>query len=267
MNKTKTLYLILMIFLQGLFLLVCQQKMPELSGQLHGPFRVLPGTELRNSLQITLKNTGKRTAAPFSISLVLVNDSTELDQLVENAYQSATNQALEGSGQEISSIKAADSIRFVPSGKCQIPINTPPGNYFVGLIIDLHNQVLEINETNNIIFSPIKIIECQPMAQLQRLEIIDILEQANDFGRLHLAWEYSPGEPPFRLWVTIFIFIQNSWETITPQEKPFEIPNAASTTSFVIKVWAPRAHATYRIRFKAHYSCEREQDFTFKYAT
>jgi subtilase family serine protease len=93
----------------------------------------------------TIKNEGTAASGAFSNGFYLSNNQiiTSGDTFITDNY----NLGL-----------AAGSQYSWPGPALTIPHGTPPGNYYIGILVDRNNAVAESNEVNNYVSSPIKVI-------------------------------------------------------------------------------------------------------------
>jgi len=94
----------------------------------------------------TIKNEGTAASGKFSNGFYLSNNQiiTSSDTFLTDNY--------------ISPGLAAGAQYTWGGGALQIPHGTPPGNYYIGILVDRNNAVAESNEMNNYVSSPIKVI-------------------------------------------------------------------------------------------------------------
>ena len=92
--------------------------------------------------KVTVKNGGTKSSGAFLIGIYLSSDTViePADMLIKSASVPAPGLA---SGQK--------DTRTV--GSVQIPTDTQPGKYYIGILLDRSNAVLESSEINNYISS------------------------------------------------------------------------------------------------------------------
>jgi subtilase family serine protease len=93
----------------------------------------------------TVKNEGTAASGAFSNGFYLSNNQiiTSSDTFLTNNYNNGL---------------AVGAQYIWPGPALTIPHGTPPGNYYIGIVVDRANAVAESHETNNYVSSPIKVI-------------------------------------------------------------------------------------------------------------
>ncbi|MCX5993341.1 MAG: hypothetical protein NT177_03880, partial [Chloroflexi bacterium] len=90
------------------------------------------------------------------------NEGTAGSGAFSNGFYLSTNQIISSSdtylaGNSNSSLSAGAQYSW-PGPTLTIPAGTPPGNYYIGIVVDRAKAVAESNENNNYVSSPIKVV-------------------------------------------------------------------------------------------------------------
>jgi hypothetical protein len=89
---------------------------------------------------------------------------------------------LQGGRQKIEAIKPAESITLNLEGPLKIPADTPPGRFYLGVVIDTENKIEEDSEENNIL--PKFIMISYPAPKLITVEMpgMELVYTPQNFG-------------------------------------------------------------------------------------
>lgn len=141
-----------------------EMRLPDLRVAIRGPKRAAPGEELGDGIVVQVFNDGSEAAGRFSVGLYLSADPqiTTADTL------------LKGGREFVDHLGPGQSARVELHGSNQIPPNTPPGEYFLGALVDEFNAIEETNERNNFASYPIVIEAARPSAET----LFDLVAQA-----------------------------------------------------------------------------------------
>jgi hypothetical protein len=122
----------------------------DMAVQLSYPVQATPGQLLQSKVTVSIENKGSVAAKNIVMEIILSSDNkfqqknaVVSDQFVENVRL--------GDGREIIPLLEAGQQLIVNfSGTLKIPADTPPGKYYLAVIVDPENQISEINKDNNI---------------------------------------------------------------------------------------------------------------------
>lgn len=239
------------------------QFKPDLVGSVSAPTIGYPGDELGKRVKITVRNAGMvAVRKPFSVDIVLSSDTNI--PLTASAYSPKYKEdvLLLGGREFVSFMKAGEQKKVVVNGSNKIPLDTPPGNYFIGVAFDTLNSVNEAIEKNNTATAPIRILPCETVAEIEGCTIYEASGGTVGFALLKLRWSYSTGMKPDKLQITVFRKEGNDWHNIMPSGLPFDVASPSSTTSADVTIFR-LFMGDYKIVMKASYKCDREKEFVF----
>ncbi len=251
----------------GLLLLAaCKPTAPlDLSGSLRCLSDASPGEELGDRIAVTLKNTDgglSEDAEDFFVDLVLSSDEIIPAQLATYSPNFTDDVLLQGGREYVDRLGPGASLDLPLYGKNTIPADTPPGDYYLGAVIDPEQTVAERNEDNNVLLCPVKV--CAEAADIINGVITGASGGTVGFAQLNLAWTYeTTGEKPNRLTITVYRLQGGSWDNIMPSQQPFDVASPATTTEAKVVIFRLFA-ASYRLVFDATYSCDRHRQFVYE---
>ncbi len=125
---------------------------PDPTVELSGPATAEPGQSVGELLDVVLKNLGTAVDDPYIIDFLLSGD----------AVVTAADPRLEGAPLTGPPLVAGAVLSLETGAVLSIPADTEPGNYYLGLIVDVFNNVDECDEGNNIAAFPIEIVDPCP---------------------------------------------------------------------------------------------------------
>lgn len=262
MNKVSKISLILISLLVGIYFLGASCR-PDLKGTIECPTQSYPGKELRDSIKVEIKNVGSQAANDFFVDLILSSDTMIPVKLASYSPNFEEDVLLDGGREHLESLAAGNSLDLTLHGANKIPEDTPPGIYYLGLVVDSGEKVSESSETNNTAICEIEIIECASIAAVTSCQIIEASGGTVGFARLRLRWTYGTGEKPYRLLITVFRRSGDTWDNIMPSEESFEVPSPETTTESDVTIFRLFS-GDYRMVLKAFYTCEREAEYAFE---
>ncbi|MEI6186805.1 MAG: CARDB domain-containing protein, partial [Dehalococcoidia bacterium] len=140
----------------------------ENNNYVSSPITVTAGAIGQADLRIT---TGNPTVNPSTVAQggtvhlsdwTVKNEGTAGSGAFSNGFYLSTNQIISSSdtylaGNSNSSLSAGAQYSW-PGPTLTIPHGTPPGNYYIGIVVDRAKAVAESNENNNYVSSPIKVV-------------------------------------------------------------------------------------------------------------
>jgi|Deesub1362B_J571_1020462.scaffolds.fasta_scaffold02747_2 hypothetical protein len=132
-------------------------SLPDLVVSINCPNQAYPGEELNKSIKVIIKNNGTAPAKDFSIDVILSSDTIIP---IKSAFYSPKFQEdvlLEGGREYIKFLAPRTQKELTLHGKNKIPDDVPSGNYYLGVVVDSGNKVLESNEKNNTALCRIRI--------------------------------------------------------------------------------------------------------------
>ena len=125
-------------------------KTMDLAAELEYPIEVSPGDELGGRVTVKVQNKGTNPVGEFTVELVLSTDTkipvqpgTYSDTFVEDML-------LQGGRQKVESLEPGETKTLKPEGPLKIPADTPPGRFYLGVVMDPENKVQETAEDNNV---------------------------------------------------------------------------------------------------------------------
>lgn len=258
-NSTKTVVFLLVI---GICLISASCK-PDLTGTISCPGQARPGEELNTNITVVLENKGSKPAQNFFVDLVLSTDTTIPVSFATFSPNFSEDVLLESGRENVDELGAKTSLNLVLNGVNKIPDDTPPGNYYIGFVVDPGKTINESNEGNNTGVCPIQIVACDPIADITNCQILEASGGTVGYVRLKLGWNYGAGERPNALLITVYRSSAGAWDNIMPGEDPFNVPSPETTTVSDVIIFRLFS-GDYKIVFDASYSCEREKQFSFE---
>jgi hypothetical protein len=144
----------------------------DLTGDLEYPIEVSPGDDLGGRVKITIRNNGTGPVGEFNVELVLSSDTQVPAKPGTFSDTFAEDMLLQGGRQKIEALKPGESIVLNPEGPLKIPADTPPGRFYLGVVIDTENKIEENSEENNIVTKFIMI--SYPAPKLITVEMPDM---------------------------------------------------------------------------------------------
>jgi len=262
MKNKKFKKLLVMLLFIGICLVMASCK-PDLIGSIQCPAKAIPGEDLKDNIKVELENTGSKSAKNFSVDLALSQDQTIPHGHAGFSANFSEDVLLKGGREFVSKLDSNESMNLTLNGANKIPEDTPPGNYYIGFVVDSGKSVSESNENNNTGVCPIEILDCDPIAQITDCQIIGAAGGTVGFATLRLKWIYGNGEKPHKLLITIYRFAAQEWQNVMPSNQPFDVPTPQTTTDSQITIFRLFS-GKYKIVMNASYSCDREEEFIFE---
>jgi len=121
---------------------------PDIFVEVTSLANVAPGDSLAGKITIEIENKGTLSAQDISVEILISGDL----QMPEQPVLSETfkdDMLLEGGKTVIPSLNPGERITVKFPGTLKIPSDTPFGKYFVGVIADSGNKIIELNKDNN----------------------------------------------------------------------------------------------------------------------
>lgn len=132
-------------------------KKPDLTVNILGPATAKPGQNLGKSIKVKLTNKGTVTAKNVVIDLVISSNNTVPVKFAVYNPSYSDDVLLKGGRENVASIAPGATIVVTLNGTNQIPANTKPGKYYLGVVADPGKTIDELNEGNNTATTPITI--------------------------------------------------------------------------------------------------------------
>jgi hypothetical protein len=123
-----------------------------------GAMTAYPGQELGRRIKVGIKNIGNMAANNFFVDLVLSSDTHIPVKLAAYSPNFQEDVLLKGGRESVSTLAAGGFISLKLNGTNTIPSNTPPGLYYLGVVVDPGKKVTEKNENNNTAFLKLQIV-------------------------------------------------------------------------------------------------------------
>lgn len=119
---------------------------------------VKPGESLNASFQVFGRSTFTSPLKNIAVDIILTSKPTYPAPAPLAVYSTSysDNVLLKG-GREHISFTGPGAVEVKLNGSNTIPVDTPPGNYYLGAVIDAGNKVKESNERNNVYFCRLQI--------------------------------------------------------------------------------------------------------------
>jgi len=128
---------------------------PDLTVKVKCPKQAYPGQNLGSSIKVSVKNKGTAPAANFFVDIVLSSNTWIPMNLASYSASYAEDVLLKGGRENISLLAAGAKVNVTMNGSNKIPADTPPGKYYIGVVVDPSKKVTELKENNNIAVYPI----------------------------------------------------------------------------------------------------------------
>lgn len=125
-------------------------KTMDLTAALEYPIEVSPGDEMGGRVTITIENKGTNPAGEFTVELVLSSDDKIPMQTGTYSDTFVEDMLLQGGRQKVESLNPGESKSLKLEGPLKIPADTPPGRFYLGVVVDTENKVEETAEDNNV---------------------------------------------------------------------------------------------------------------------
>jgi hypothetical protein len=132
-------------------------KKPDLTVAITGPKTAKRGQNLGKSITVKLTNKGNIEAKNVVIDIVLSGNNSVPVKFATYSANYSDDVLLKGGRENVASIAAGATINVTLNGTNQIPVNTKPGNYYLGVVADPGNTIAELIEDNNTATTPISI--------------------------------------------------------------------------------------------------------------
>jgi hypothetical protein len=139
------------------------QAQPSQGGDLTIQIMQCPGTvkagqDLGSGFQVVSQSTFASALTDIAVDIILTSNPTYPSPVPFAVYKpNYSDGVLLKGGREHISFTGPGSVNVKLNGTNTIPIDTPPGNYYLGAVIDAGNKVSESNERNNVAFCQIKV--------------------------------------------------------------------------------------------------------------
>jgi len=119
---------------------------------------VKTGENLGASFQVVGRSTFASSLKDIAVDIILTSNPTYPVPTPYAVYSPnySDNVLLKG-GREHISFTGPGTVNVKLNGTNTIPTDTPPGDYFLGAVIDAGNQVKELNEKDNVYFCKLRI--------------------------------------------------------------------------------------------------------------
>ena len=122
----------------------------DLTAEMTYPIKVVPGEELGKRVSIKVKNKGTDAAKDFNVELVLSSD-TQIPLKPASYSENFSEDILFKDGRKkVELLNPAEDITLNFDGSIKIPADTPPGRYYLGVVIDPESKIEELDKENNI---------------------------------------------------------------------------------------------------------------------
>lgn len=121
----------------------------DLNAVMTYPIAAAPGDRLKRKVSVTIYNEGNIPAENFYIESILSTDQKIPVTKSEFARNFKEDVQLKDGRMMVELLKPGHSITMAFDGAMIIPKDTPPGKYYLGLILDPENLIAEDNESNN----------------------------------------------------------------------------------------------------------------------
>ena len=155
-------------------------KLPDLLVSAKCPSQAHPGEELGDRIKVIVKNKGPVPARDFSVDLVLSSDVYIPKTFAKYSPNYHEDVLLKGGREYVKLIAGGGKLILPLHGSNKIPDDTPPGTYYLAVVVDPGKKVKEINEKNN--------------TALCRMEIVSPLSDLIVSGFAHTG--APAGQPP-----------------------------------------------------------------------
>lgn len=138
------------------------------------PAKAYAGQSLGKSIKVWVKNVGNTPAQNFSVDLVLSKDTNIPVKFAVYSPNFSDDVLLKGGREFVKFLGPKKTISVTLNGTNTIPSDTPPGNYYLGAVVDPGNKVKEFNEGNNTAICRLLIYKTEPQVKLPDLIVKDI---------------------------------------------------------------------------------------------
>ena len=202
-------------------------------------------------------------ASGFHLDIVLSTDTSVPLRYATYSPNFAEDVLLGGGREHIDSLGAGKTLSVPLTGPDKLPGNTPPGKYFIGIVIDPADTIKEFAKGNNIAFAPIEILPCGTPADISGCQILGASGGTTGFASMDLGWSYGNGERPSQLLITVYRKVQGSWDNIMPSQQAFNVPSPATVTRDTVVIFRLFA-GDYKIFMQTTYSCDQHKEFSFE---
>jgi hypothetical protein len=119
---------------------------------------VTPGYEFGDGMTFVLRNSFNQPKTGVRFQLYLTTSMDMSDNSVRAPSAHYHNNVLLEGGNEIIYMDRNSSVSLILNGINKIPDDTPPGDYYIGALLDAGNRVSEINEFDNFAFCSIRVV-------------------------------------------------------------------------------------------------------------
>lgn len=143
----KQLFLMIGLFIMAGMMLMAQA---DLQIEMTCPSSAVPGQELGKSIKVWVKNTGNKSAAQFTVDLVLSKTPAVPVKFATYSPNYSDDVLLQGGREQVPALKPRQRIEVTLNGMNKIPADTPAGVYFLGAVVDPGKSISERNERNNV---------------------------------------------------------------------------------------------------------------------
>jgi hypothetical protein len=130
----------------------------DLLPKISGPMTAFPGSSLRQKIRVGIKNGGTFYAKNFSVDLVLSKDQFIPVKFATYSATFKEDCLLKGGREFVKQLKGKSTMYLKLNGTNMIPADTPPGYYYLAVVVDPGKKVAELNEENNVAMFRIRIL-------------------------------------------------------------------------------------------------------------
>jgi len=121
----------------------------DLTADMIYPIKAVPGEELGKRVSVRVENKGTNPARDFNVELVLSSD-TQIPVKPASYSENFNEDMMFKDGRKtVELLNPNKDITLSFDGSIKIPDDTPPGRYYLGVVIDPENKIEELNEENN----------------------------------------------------------------------------------------------------------------------
>jgi hypothetical protein len=149
---------------------------------------VKPGENLGNGFKVLARSTFGTPLKDVAVDIILTSGPTYPAPAPYAVYSPnySDNVLLKG-GREHISFTGPGIVDVKLNGPNTIPIDTPPGDYYLGAVIDAGNKVNESNERNNVHFCRLRVIGPEekklPDLTVPSVEFKKVTERTDSSGK------------------------------------------------------------------------------------
>lgn len=130
---------------------------PDLTANIKCPGSATPGEELGDRIKVFIVNKGNAPANNFAVDLVLSTDEIVPVKFAAPSPNFSEDMLLKGGRENVASLASRSTLNLKLNGTNKIPDDTPPGTYYLAVVVDPGNSVGESKEDNNVALCRIRI--------------------------------------------------------------------------------------------------------------